>query len=76
MILKAKNNRKLKENGRVRIVVQNNELYNSILTKFQKVKDFRLDDIEKIVNILKYQNNSNRKMHSYNTKYTNTTWRW
>ena len=56
MISKVKNAWKLKENDILRIVIQNNELPNSISTKFRKIKDFRLNDLEQIINILEYKN--------------------
>lgn len=42
---------KLNDNYMLRIVVQNNDLPNAISTNFLKVKDFKLSDLEKIINI-------------------------
>ena len=38
----------------LRLVIQNEELPNTISTKFNKVQDFKLADLENIINILEY----------------------
>ena len=39
----------------LRLVIQNEELPNAILTKFNKVQDFKLCDLENVINILEYR---------------------
>ena len=39
----------------LRLIIQNEELPNAISTKFNKVEDFKLGDLETIINILEYQ---------------------
>ena len=39
----------------LRLVIQNEELPNAISTKFNKVQDFKLGDLETIINILEYR---------------------
>ena len=39
----------------LRLVIQNEELPNAISTKFNKVQDFKLGDLEAIINILEYR---------------------
>ena len=39
----------------LRLVIQNEELPETISTKFSKVQDFKLGDLETIINILEYQ---------------------
>ena len=56
LIKKVKINRKLKDNDRIRIVIQNEELPNAISTKFNKVNDFKLDNIDELIKILEYKN--------------------
>ena len=52
----VKRKRKLKNNDRVRFIIQNEELPNATSTKFQKVKDFRLAELEQIIKLLEYKN--------------------
>ena len=39
----------------IRVVIQNEELPNSISTKFNKVESFKLGDLENIINIMEYR---------------------
>ena len=39
----------------LRLVIQNEELPNAISTKFNMVGDFKLGDLETIINILEYR---------------------
>ena len=39
----------------LRLVIQNEELPNVISTKFNKVQDFKLGDLETVINILEYR---------------------
>ena len=39
----------------LRLVIQNEELPNAISTKFNKVQDFKLGDLENVINILEYR---------------------
>ena len=39
----------------LRLVIQNEELPNAISTKFNKVQDFNLSDLQNIINILEYR---------------------
>ena len=39
----------------LRLVIQNEELPNAISTKFNKVLDFKLGDLETVINILEYR---------------------
>ena len=39
----------------LRLIIQNEELPNAISTKFNKVQDFKLADLEKVINILEYR---------------------
>ena len=56
LIKKVKINRKLNDNDRIRIVIQNEELTNPISTQYMKVIDFKLDDIDELIKILEYKN--------------------
>ena len=51
----VKRRRKLSDNDMLRLVIQNEELPNAISTKFNKVQDFKLDDLENVINILEYR---------------------
>ena len=51
----VKRRRKLSDNDMLRLVIQNEELPNAISTKFNKVQDFKLGDLETIINILEYR---------------------
>ena len=39
----------------LRFIIQNEELPNAISTKFNKVQDFKLGDLENVINILEYR---------------------
>ena len=51
----VKRRRKLSDNDMLRLVIQNEELPNAISTKFNKVQDFKLGDLENVINILEYR---------------------
>ena len=51
----VKKRRNLSNNDMIRIVIQNEELPKAISTKFKKVQDFKLGDLEDIINILEYR---------------------
>ena len=53
LVKTAKRRRKLSDNDMLRLVIQNEELPNAISVKFNKVQDFKLDDLEN-VGILSY----------------------
>ena len=55
LIKTVKGGRKLSNNDRLRFVIHNEELPNAISTKFSKVKDFKLGDLEQVIKILKYR---------------------
>ena len=55
LIKTVKRRRKLSDNDMLRLVIQNEELPNAISTKFNKVQDFKLADLEKVINILEYR---------------------
>ena len=55
LIKTVKRRRKLSNNDMLRLVIQNEELSNAISTKFNKVQDFKLGDLENIINILEYR---------------------
>ena len=50
-----KKEKKLSDNDMLRLVIQNEELPNAISTKFNKVQDFKLGDLENVINILEYR---------------------
>ena len=50
----VKRRRKLSDNDMLRLVIQNEELPNAISTKFNKVQDFKVGDLENVINILEY----------------------
>ena len=52
LVKTVKRRRKLSDN---RLIIQNEELPNAISTKFNKVQDFKLGDLETIINILEYR---------------------
>ena len=52
LIKNVKKRRKLSKNDMLRFVIRNDELPNAISTKFNKVKDFALDDLENVIKIL------------------------
>ena len=45
----------LSNNNMIRVVIQNEELPNSISTKFNKVESFKLGDLENIIKIMDYR---------------------
>ena len=55
LIKTVKRRRKLSNNDMFRLVIQNKKLPNAISTKFNKVKDFKLADLENVINILEYR---------------------
>ena len=55
LIKTLKRRRKLSNNDRLRFVIQNEELPNAISTNFNKVKDFKLGDLEQVIKILEYR---------------------
>ena len=54
LVKTVKRRRKLRDNDMLRLIIQNEELPNAISTKFNKVQDFKLADLENIINILEY----------------------
>ena len=55
LVRTVKKRRKLSENDLIRIVIQNENLPKSISTKFNKVKDFKLSNLDNVINILEYR---------------------
>ena len=55
LIKNVKRKRKLSNNDRLRFFIQNEELPNAISTKFNKVQDFKLGDLEQVIKILEYR---------------------
>ena len=55
LIKTVKRRRKLSNNDMFRLVIQNEELSNAISTKFNKVENFKLGDLENVINILEYR---------------------
>ena len=55
LVKTVKKRRKLSNNDMLRLVIQNEELPNTISTKFNKVENFKLGDLENVVNILEYR---------------------
>ena len=51
----VKKRRNLSNNDMLRIVIQNEELPKAISTKFNKVENFKLGDLDTIINILEYR---------------------
>ena len=51
----VKRRKKLSENDMLRLVIQNEELPNIISMKFNKVQDFKLGNLQTIINILEYR---------------------
>ena len=51
----VKRGRKLSDNDILRLVIQNEELPNAISMKFNKAEDFKLGDLENVINILEYR---------------------
>ena len=54
LVKTVKRRRKLRDNDMLRLIIQNEELPYAISTKFNKVQDFKLADLENIINILEY----------------------
>ena len=55
LIRTVKKKRKLDGNNKLRFVIQNKELSNAISTNFNKVKDFKLGDLEQVIKTLEYK---------------------
>ena len=55
LIKTIKRRRKLSNNDMLRFVIQNEELPNALSTKFNKVKDFKLGDLEQVIKMLEYR---------------------
>ena len=55
LVKTVKRRRKLSNNDMLRLVIQNEELPNAISMKFNKVEDFKLGDLENVINILECQ---------------------
>ena len=55
LVKTVKRRRNLSDNDMLRLVIQNEELPNAISTKFNKVEDFKLGDLENVINILEYR---------------------
>ena len=55
LVKTVKKRRNLSDNDMLRLVIQNEELPNAISTKFNKVENFKLGDLENVINILEYR---------------------
>ena len=55
LVKTVKRRGKLSDNDMLRLVIQNEELPNAISAKFNKVQDFKLGDLETIINILEHR---------------------
>ena len=55
LVKTVKKRRKLSNNDMLRLVIQNEELPNAISTKFNKVENFKLGDLENVINIMEYR---------------------
>ena len=55
LVRTVKRSRKLSDNGVLRLIIQNEELPDTISTKFNKVGDFQLGDLENVINVLEYR---------------------
>ena len=55
LVKTVKRRRKLSDNDMLRLIIQNEELPNAISTKFNKVENFKLGDLENVINILEYR---------------------
>ena len=55
LVKTVKKRRKLSDNDMLRLVIQNEELPNAISTKFNEVENFKLGDLENVINILEYR---------------------
>ena len=54
LVKTVKERRNLSDNDLIRVVIQNEELSNAISTKFNKVGNFKLGDLESVINIMEY----------------------
>ena len=54
LVKTVKKKRNLRNNDMIRLVIQNEELPNAISTNFNKLENFKLGDLEKIINIMEY----------------------
>ena len=61
LIKTVKSRRKLSNNDMLRFVIRNEELPNAISTKFNKVKDFKVGDLEQVIKILEYRDVPRKK---------------
>ena len=52
----------------LRLVIQSEELPNAISTKFNKVQDFKLGDLENVINI-RISSYTNRKVKNCRSKH-------
>ena len=55
LVRTVKKRRKLNNNDMIRVVIQNEELPNAISTKFNKVENFKLGDLENVISIMEYR---------------------
>ena len=55
LVKTVKKRRKLSDNDMLSLVIQNEELPNAISTKFNKVENFKLGDLENVINIFEYR---------------------
>ena len=55
LVKTVKKRRNLSNNDMLRLVIQNEELPNAISTKFNKVENFKLGDLDNVINILEYR---------------------
>ena len=55
LVKTVKKRRKLSNNDMLRLVIQNEDLPNAISTKFNKVENFKLGDLDNVINILEYR---------------------
>ena len=54
-LVKTVNRRRKLSDNMLRLVIQNEELPNAISMKFNKVQDFKLADLDNVINILEYR---------------------
>ena len=55
LIKTVKRRRKLSNNDILRLVIQNKDPPNAISMKFNKVQNFKLADLENVINVLEYR---------------------
>ena len=55
LVKTVKKRRNLSNDDMLRLVIQNEELPNTISTKFNKVQDFKLGDLDNIIHLLEYR---------------------